>query len=172
MPHLDAAFNPVQDTDKTAHKCVWVSLSSCELTRQLRACTDEFAEWEGAEPTHAFRYADGMGWALEVARIAAGLDDEVWTSTYFGWTAVSPTLEMAFEHVEKRPYPLPQRGDVRHGARLAGASKVDRTKLDAAKLVEAGLYTCKTMPGARRQEVCLLRVSGGCRPASGRCWCH
>ena len=87
--------------------------------------------------THAFRYADGMGWALEFARIAADgeLDDKEWTTTYFGWTAVSPILEMAFEHVEKRPY-VNEATFVT--ALITGASKVDRTELDAAKLVPGG----------------------------------
>ena len=142
MPHLDATFNPVQDSDKTAHMCVWVSMSSSELTRQLKACTEKFAEWKGAAPTLAFRYADGMGWTMEVARIAPAVDDKKWSSTYVGWTPASAIFEMAFEHVEKCSYPDEATFVT---ALIAGASKVDRAKLDAAQLVEADFHKCKAM---------------------------
>ena len=102
-----------------------MALSSSEITRQLRACTDGFAEWEGAAPTSALRYADAMGWVLEVARIAPDVDDKEWTSTYVGWTPASAVFEMAFEHVEKRPYPNEATFVT---ALIAGASRVDRCK--------------------------------------------
>ena len=149
MPHLDAAFNPVLDNDKTAHKCGWVSLSSSELTRQLCACTDGFAEWEGAAPAEALRYADEMGWTLEVARIALDVDDKEWTATYVGWTPASAVFEMAFEHVEKKSYPDEATFVT---ALIAGASKVDRSKQEAAQLVEADLYKCKVMPTGRKTD--------------------
>ena len=84
-------------TRRTAHKCVWVSLSSAELTRQLRACTDGFAEWKGVAPTGWVGH-----WKLQGSQ--HNLDDTVWIATYFGWTPVLVGFEMAFEHVEKRPY--------------------------------------------------------------------
>ena len=149
MPHLDATFNPVQDSDKTAHMCVWVSLSTSELTRQFKACTEKFAEWKGGAPTLAFRYADGMGWTMEVARIAPAVDDKKWSSTYVGWTPASVIFEMAFEHVEKCSYPDEATFVT---ALIAGASKVDRSKQEAAQLVEADLYKCKVMPTGRKTD--------------------
>ena len=90
-----------------------------------------------------------MGWVLEVAKIAPEVDDKEWTSTYFGWTPASAVFEMAFEHVEKKSYPDEATFVT---ALIAGASKVDRTKLDAAQLVEADLYKCKVMPAGRKTD--------------------
>ena len=44
MPFLNAALDPVNDSDKTAHQCKWVNLSDAEHNRQLRVCTGSWAE--------------------------------------------------------------------------------------------------------------------------------
>ena len=58
MPFLDAALDPVTDSDKTAHACKWVALSNAEDTRQLRVCTGAWAEWNGTNPKEGLRYCD------------------------------------------------------------------------------------------------------------------
>ena len=70
MPFLDAHQDPVNASNKTAHKCKWVALANAEMTRQLQVCTGQWAEWTGVHPKEALRYNDFAAWALDIAAIA------------------------------------------------------------------------------------------------------
>ena len=136
MPFLDAALDPVTDTDKTAHACKWVALSNAEDTRQLRVCTGAWAEWNGTNPKEGLRYCDMAAWTLEVAMIAQDVDGEAWPLTFYGMQALEPPFLLAFEHLEKRKYACEATFVT---ALIAAAAKVDRGKLVAASLDQAGL---------------------------------
>ena len=75
MPFLNAALDPVNDSDKTAHACKWVSLSDAEHNRLLRICTGSWAEWTGTNPKEGLRYCDMAAWTLEIALISLTVDD-------------------------------------------------------------------------------------------------
>ena len=136
MPFLDAALDPVTDSDKTAHACKWVALSNAEDTRQLRVCTGAWAEWNGTNPKEGLRYCDMAAWTLEVAMIAQDVDGEAWPLTFYGMQALEPPFLLAFEHLEKRKYACEATFVT---ALIAAAAKVDRGKLAAASLDQAGL---------------------------------
>ena len=50
-----------------------VALPNAELNKQLRTCTQAFAEWVGVDPGMGFKYRDMAAWTAEVAGIAAWL---------------------------------------------------------------------------------------------------
>ena len=87
LKHNDPAAHAA-DGSKGSHKCLWVRLSNAELNKQLRACTDAFAEWIGVEPDMGFRYRDMAAWTLEFARIAPNVDRFSWLEHFFGVSTV------------------------------------------------------------------------------------
>ena len=142
MPFLNAALDPVNDDQKTAHACMWVALAQAEHTRQLRVCTGAWAEWNGTYPKEGLRYCDMAAWTLEVSKIAPNVDDYGWPLFFFGMQGKGGLEEpflLAFEHLEKRKYPCEATFVT---ALIAAGAKVDRSKLDAAALSEDGLVRC------------------------------
>ena len=83
MPFLDAALDPVTDSDKTAHACKWVNLSNAEHTRLLRVCTGSWAEWTGTNPKEGLRYCGVASWTLEIAQLSQTVDEYEWPLTFF-----------------------------------------------------------------------------------------
>ena len=142
MPFLNAALDPVNDGQKTAHACMWVALSQAEHTRQLRVCTGAWAEWTGTSPKEGLRYCDVAAWTLEVAKIAHNVDDYQWPLHFCGMQGKGGLEEaflLAFEHLEKRKYSCEATFVT---ALIAAGAKVDRSKLDAAALDETALVEC------------------------------
>ena len=140
LKHNDPSAH-VADGHNASHKCSWVRLSNAELNRQLRVCTEAFAEWTGDEPNMGFRYRDMAAWTLEFSRIAPNVDRYGWLEQYAGMSDDPGGLEapfvLAFEHVPKKAYPNEA---VFVTALVAGAGKADRSKLEAAALSSDGLY--------------------------------
>ena len=52
LKHNDPSTQ-VADSNDTSHKCLWVALPNAELNKQLRTCTQAFAEWVGVDPNTA-----------------------------------------------------------------------------------------------------------------------
>ena len=73
LKHNDPSAH-VADGHNASHKCYWVRLGNAELNRQLRVCTEAFAEWTGVEPDMGFAYRDMAAWTLEFCRIAPSVD--------------------------------------------------------------------------------------------------
>ena len=142
MPFLNAALDPVNDNQKTAHACKWVALSEAELNRQLRVCTGEWAEWTGTNPKEGMRYCDMAAWTMEVAQIAHNVDLYQWPLHFMGMQGEGGLEEAflpAFEHLEKRKYPSEA---VFVAALVAAGAKVDRSKLEKIALSENALVEC------------------------------
>ena len=83
LKHNDPS-SPVADANDSSHKCLWVALPNAELNKQLRACTQAFAEWTGVDPNMGFRYRDMVAWTAEVAGIASDMDRRSYIQFYFG----------------------------------------------------------------------------------------
>ena len=134
LKHNDPS-SQVADSNDTSHKCLWVALPNAELNKQLRTCTQAFAEWAGVDPNMGFKYRDMAAWTAEVAGIAADMDRRSYIQWYFGMQDAPGGLEepflLAFAHVEKRAYASEA---LFVTALIAGAAKADRSKLEAAAL--------------------------------------
>ena len=163
MPFLNAALDPVTDSDKTAHQCKWVNLSDAEHNRQLRVCTGSWAEWNGTNPKEGLRYCDMAAWTLEIAPLSPNMDEYEWPLTFVamqGDGGYENVFLLAFEHLEKRKYACEATFVT---ALIEAAAKVDRSKLEAAALSEDGIVTC-TSVSAGLQQVMLEGTGGGTEP--------
>ena len=113
LKHNDPSTQ-VADANNSSHKCLWVALPNAELNKQLRTCTQAFAEWVGVDPGMGFAYRDMAAWTAEVAGIAADLDRRSYLQWYFGMQDAPGGLEepflLAFAHVEKRAYAILEDG--------------------------------------------------------------
>ena len=76
LKHNDPS-SQVADSNDTSHKCLWVALPNAELNKQLRTCTQAFAEWTGVDPNMGFKYRDMAAWTAEVAGISADMDRRI-----------------------------------------------------------------------------------------------
>ena len=152
LKHNDPS-SPVADANDTSHKCLWVALPNAELNKQLRTCTAPFAEWVGDDPSMGFRYRDMVAWTAEFAGIACDMDRRSFIQFYFGMQEAPGGLEepflLAFAHVEKRAYDSEA---LFVTALVAGAAKVDRSKLEAAALSDDGLHACQASRAADPKE--------------------
>ena len=83
LKHNDPSTQ-VADANDTSHKCLWVALPNAELNKQLRTCTQAFAEWVGVDPNMGFAYRDMAAWTAEVAGIAGDMDRRSYLQWYFG----------------------------------------------------------------------------------------
>ena len=152
MPFLNAALDPVNDSDKTAHQCKWVNLSDAEHTRQLRVCTGSWAEWNGTNPKEGLRYSDMAAWTLEIAPLSPNMDEYEWPLTFVamqGDGGYENVFLLAFEHLEKRKYACEATFVT---ALIEAAAKVDRSKLEAAALSEDGIVTCTSVSAGLQTE--------------------
>ena len=135
LKHNDPSTQ-VADSNDTSHKCLWVALPNAELNKQLRTCTQAFAEWVGVDPGMGFKYRDMAAWTAEVAGIAADMDRRSYLQWYFGMQDAPGGLEepflLAFAHVEKRAYASEA---LFVTALIAGAAKADRSRLDTPRLI-------------------------------------
>ena len=87
LKHNDPS-SPVADANDSSHKCLWVALPNAELNKQLRACTQAFAEWTGVDPSMGFKYRDMVAWTAEFAGIASDMRDGDSSTTHsspFKW---------------------------------------------------------------------------------------
>ena len=141
------------DGNDSSHKCLWVALPNAELNKQLRACTQAFAEWTGVDPSMGFKYRDMVAWTAEFAGIASDMDRRSFIQFYFGMQDKPGGLEgpflLAFAHVEKRAYDSEA---LFVTALVAGAAKADRSKLEAAALSDDGLHACQASRAADPKE--------------------
>ena len=76
--------SPVADANDSSHKCLWVALPNAEQNKQLRTCTQPFAEWVGVDPSMGFKYRDMVAWTAEFAGIASNMDRRSFIQFYFG----------------------------------------------------------------------------------------
>ena len=152
LKHNDPSTQ-VADANDTSHKCLWVALPNAELNKQLRTCTQAFAEWVGVDPGMGFKYRDMAAWTAEVAGIAEDLDRRSYIQWYFGMQDSPGGLEepflLAFAHVEKRAFASEA---LFVTALIAGAAKADRSKLEAAALGDGGLHACQASRAADSKE--------------------
>ena len=152
LKHNDPSTQ-VADANDTSHKCLWVALPNAELNKQLRTCTQAFAEWVGVDPGMGFKYRDMAAWTAEVAGIAEDLDRRSYLQWYFGMQDAPGGLEepflLAFAHVEKRAYASEA---LFVTALVAGAAKADRSRLEAAALSDGGLHACQASRAADPKE--------------------
>ena len=152
LKHNDPS-SQVADSNDTSHKCLWVALPNAELNKQLRTCTQAFAEWTGVDPNMGFKYRDMAAWTAEVAGIAADMDRRSYLQWYLGMQDAPGGLEepflLAFAHVEKRAFASEA---LFVTALIAGAAKADRSKLEAAALSDGGLHACQASRAADPKE--------------------
>ena len=155
LKHNDPSTQ-VADTNDSSHKCLWVALPNAELNKQLRTCTQAFAEWVGVDPNMGFAYRDMAAWTAEVAGIAGDMDRRSYLQWYFGMQDAPGGLEepflLAFAHVEKRAYASEA---LFVTALVAGAAKADRSRLEAAALSDGGLHACQANRAADEKEVAI-----------------
>ena len=152
LKHNDPSTQ-VADANDNSHKCLWVALPNAELNKQLRTCTQAFAEWVGVDPGMGFKYRDMAAWTAEVAGIAGDMDRRSYLQWYFGMQDAPGGLEepflLAFAHVEKRAFASEA---LFVTALIAGAAKADRSKLEAAALGDGGLHACQANRAADSKE--------------------
>ena len=67
-------LQPVDDSQENQHLAGKMTLANKETLRQLKVCTQPFADWSGGEDRTALHYADFAGWAWRRSLMDPDLD--------------------------------------------------------------------------------------------------